>query len=117
MRTVGARKANGLVEAGCLVHRYTARACEASFELGNAFLLPHHEGTFDKIHVGGLCPAAKLPTLLRLLKPSGGKLVVPTGVELLCITKTGSEVCCARLHGATSYTIESYHASVLYASY
>jgi hypothetical protein len=64
------------------------------FEKANAFILPHHEGMYDKVHVGGLCEINKLPALLRLLKPDSGRLVVPSGSELLCLTRKGNKVCC-----------------------
>lgn len=66
--------------------RYARNACDVSFEQGNAFILPHHERRFDRVHVGGLADPAKLPALARLLKPGGGRLVVPCGPELLGIT-------------------------------
>eukprot|EP00892_Ulva_mutabilis_P011656 jgi/Ulvmu1/8863/UM049_0045.1 len=71
---------------------YRARACELTFEQGNAFILPHHEGLYDRVHVGGLCDASKLPALLKLLRPGSGRLVVPCSSELLCLTRTGSKI-------------------------
>ena len=66
--------------------RYAAAACDVTFEQGNAFILPHHEGKFDRVHVGGLCDLAKLPALIKLLKPEKGRIVVPCGPELLAVT-------------------------------
>ena len=71
---------------GARACRYAARACAVTFEHGNAFILPQHEGRFDRVHVGGLCALDKVPALLKLLKPAGGRLVVPSGPELLSIT-------------------------------
>lgn len=75
--------------------RYSARACDLTFERGNAFILPHHEGRYDRVHVGGLCDADRLPTLLRLLRPGTGRLVVPCNSELLCLTRSGNKVRCS----------------------
>jgi protein-L-isoaspartate O-methyltransferase len=54
--------------------------------------LPHHEGNFDKVHVGGLCALEKVPAILKLLKPEGGRIVVPSGPDLLSITVVNGKV-------------------------
>ena len=79
---------------------YAARATPVSFEAGNAFILPQHEGKFDRVHVGGLCTPAKLPALVKLLKPEGGRLVVPCGPELLAVTVTPDKVRQQHIFGA-----------------
>lgn len=56
------------------------------------------------MHVGGLCALDKVPALLKLLKPEGGRLVVPSGPELLSITVS---------HGkARSPSASGVHAAV-----
>lgn len=72
--------------------RYVARACEPTFEQGNAFILPEHEGLYDKVHVGGLCELYKLPILMKLLKPGTGRMVVPCESKLFCFKRTGDKV-------------------------
>ena len=74
------------------VCRFVARACEPTFEQGNAFILPDHEGLYDKVHVGGLCDLHKLPVLMKLLKAGTGRLVVPCENKLFCFSRTGTKV-------------------------
>lgn len=71
---------------------YTARACKLTFEQGNAIILPQHKCVCNRVHVGSLCDAARLPAPLRLLRPGTGSLDVPCNSELLCLTCSGSKV-------------------------
>lgn len=49
---------------------------------------PKHVAMYDRVHVGASCPPDRLQSLLRLLKPEGGLIVVPVSPsDLRIITK------------------------------
>lgn len=68
---------------------YSSGACASHFELHNCFMpSPKHVAMYDRVHVGASCPPDGLQSLLRLLKPEGGLIVVPVSPsDLRIITK------------------------------
>jgi hypothetical protein len=42
-----------------------------------------------QVHVGGTCPESRVQSLLELLRPAGGRLMVPVGSDLTLIIKCG----------------------------
>eukprot|EP00803_Ostreobium_quekettii_P009046 evm.model.scf_1524.2 EVM.evm.TU.scf_1524.2 scf_1524:3912-16148(-) len=66
---------------------YSAEACEIQFEQQNVFMPSKFRGYFDKIHVGGTCREDRLDCIVQLLRPEGGKLIVPVDNDLKLITR------------------------------
>lgn len=58
---------------------YAAAAAPVSFHQLNAFLLTgsEHIGKYDRVHVGASCPPEHVRSLSKLLKPTGGVMIIP----------------------------------------
>jgi len=69
---------------------YARLSCQCHFEEHNVFLPHPTHRLFDRICVGAQCHLDQLPSLLKLLRPSGGVMVVPVGCELKLITRLSS---------------------------
>ena len=70
-----------------VIIRYAQHACPCHFEEHNIFM-PHASlGTFDRIYAGARCTEDLLPSLIRLLSPGSGTMVVPVESELRLISR------------------------------
>ena len=79
---------DGIETDGALVsmaRKLAAPSCR--FITGNGLLLSSYKRTYDRVYCGAECPRRLIPRLQSLLKP-GGVLVVPSGNELIRISRT-----------------------------
>lgn len=74
---------------------FVRNAAPCRFVLSDAFIAceTDHKGMYDRVHVGGCCPPERVKGLLKFLKPSGGKMVIPVEPsELKLISIKGEEI-------------------------
>jgi len=66
---------------------YADAACGVAVEARNVFVpSARHAGAYDKVHVGAMCPEARLQDMIRLLKPGGGRILAPVDSDLRLVT-------------------------------
>ena len=58
---------------------FSSSASTCIFEVADAFIAceTDHKGLYDRVHVGGSCPRSRAYSLLKFLKPEGGKIIIP----------------------------------------